>query len=332
LKKINHSEGVSTISNVKKEIDSFEEPLVNNKSGELYEPENDSPLKTNVSINLLDKSPVADSPLKTNVSIDLLGIKQENKQETPIKLPGNLMASEEDDQGEPSKEPSKSSKKKFNIPEGAIPLFAIGEHCVYVSPTKADGVIYIANAVHSYEENRVPVEDRIDFLKLFENDTISDDELFDALLQIEIKILSLIKANPKIVTSIVYAGQTQGSLQARGAGHKQDFKNPLKANSTKCKTVNLSLESGYDVRFSWLVENLAGKKYFDVVEALINELFYAQVFGGSAVSANNAAYLKLQEFFAWAKRIAELKDCGLYEFREKLGKILFENKVNGANF
>jgi len=315
----NHQKPMIKAPNILIEESSDEENNESHKSIDLMDSEEPEQNPTNISINLLDPE---DPEEITNTSIYLLDPEEDAKNDP--KVIANLVDTED------------SKEEESNIPEGAYIICRRGKFTCYASPNKAGEVphhiIYIGNAIKRYGENRIAPEDRLDFSALLPKKGSTELDLLEALLKIEIKILSLIKKDPKLVTSIVYVGQTIKSMHDRAVGHKHDFVSADKINMAKRQMIELALDSGYDVRFSWCVKTVMDDDNLDRVEAFISNLFFGQIFGASAVIANKKAHIWLEEKYKkWPPREEKLKEANLYQFREQLGIKLFENKINGIN-
>ncbi len=160
--------------------------------------------------------------------------------------------------------------------------------------------------------------------KNLHNKELTQPELFNLLLDVEIKIRTIIKQRPNLMRSVIYVGQAKNFLQ-RALAHRADVLNTTKQiQSTKVRWLHGVLKRHY-VRLTYLLNDIP-PAYLSIFECLIGHLFSVQEFKGSAQLGTTKAWEELKLYFKTRKRLHALEALGLSDSmeqdREKLRELI----------
>jgi hypothetical protein len=202
--------------------------------------------------------------------------------------------------------------------------------CFYVSPTKNKSCVYTFNATEEHSLHRIEPKNRIDFSKLLPNKKpLLENELFDALLKLEIRLRALIKEKKDFAATTIYVGETSHTLKQRANGHISELRGIEKAPSwsgnAKVQIVDHSLKIRH-VRASALVNNIKDLTHRYMIEILVSNLTGAQVLGGSSRVGNTKAKNMLIKYYRYKKRTSKLKKLGLVDVCENTLNQMLANK------
>jgi hypothetical protein len=187
----------------------------------------------------------------------------------------------------------------------------------------AQNVIYLMVAVNDskgqdpYEilpDQQIDLQDLISQRGLDGND-LSQEELFDLLLSVELKIRHLLKKRPNLMRAVLYVGQAKNFL-SRAHGHRQDMLHPIKQLQTnKVRWIYPVLKNHY-VRLAYVVKNIP-EQHLSVFECLIGHLFSVLDFKGSAQLGNTKSWELIHKYLSTRKRIEQLKKQKLFNLMEQ---------------
>jgi hypothetical protein len=199
--------------------------------------------------------------------------------------------------------------------------------CFNCSPSDVQNVIYMMYVAGEDNKSMISIPLRVDASKL-DVGPITDANLFDALLETEVRLLQIILANSEVVNRTIYVGLTRGKLQARFKRHLLDTQDDIKKiSSSKGIHIERALDALFNVKVSYLIDNIP-EAYLKIFECLVSHLFLAQENGGSAVIATRVAWEKFAEYKTYAKRLYVLQKNRLADIVYLIALELFERKFD----
>jgi hypothetical protein len=196
------------------------------------------------------------------------------------------------------------------------------------SPSNAQNLIYMMYIADAQNASMIEEVNRIDVERLLQK-PLNQQNLFEFLLAVEIKLLELIKARPEIVQRTLYVGLTSGTLEKRFVDHFKKQGLELKQlSTTKSIAIQRALSECYNVKTSYILKNI--RDFLPVFEALVSHVLLAQENGGSAVIANRADWTIFIEYKKSAARIEALKKLKLETVVYDIARELFERKLEAT--
>lgn len=205
-----------------------------------------------------------------------------------------------------------SPKKKTTLSSSSSParrVASIKEGAFSTTPTKnKPGAVYVFLSRVDGKKYRVPADAKINFATLLGKRKITELNLFEAFLALELRIEKTIKKlGLPMVENCVYVGETENTLQQRMRGHRSDLLSNKKTNNRKVVHVKRIRESGTEVYASWWLENVTNTFHRYMAEILFADKLDPI---GSAETGTNEASLKLNEYYKWETRIKKLSEEG----------------------
>lgn len=181
----------------------------------------------------------------------------------------------------------------------------------------ADNVIYLMIAMNEndgtspFEINPLDTVNIQEFLrkKNLHDKNLKQSELFNLLLDVEIKIRTMMKNRPNLMRAVVYVGQAKNLMQ-RAVAHRLDILDETKKiQNAKVRWLNNVLKRHY-IRLAYLLSDIP-KEHLSIFECLVGHLFSVLDFKGSSQLGTSKAWEQLQHYFQTRKRMHALEALGL---------------------
>lgn len=194
----------------------------------------------------------------------------------------------------------------------------------FLLPKKNErNVIYLMvamNELNTPSSYELSPKHKIDLLsiiheKRLNKDELSKTDLFRLLLDVELRIRTLLKEQPNFMRAVLYVGQAKDLMQ-RSTQHRADVLKEVKRyQSSKVRWIYHVLDRHF-VRLDYAIKNIP-PEHLSVFESLVGHLFSVLDFKGSAQLGTTASFKILIEYFSSPTRVDHLRALGLLDSMEK---------------